>query len=89
MTIDAYRYVFPNDEDQLLQAVARQPVTASIAGSSFSFQFYSKVCVNGLNSMTLNSLFIFIRCVKLTNSFNLCDRGFSPVHVRLLWIMLY
>lgn len=88
MTIDAYRYVRPNDEDQLLQAVARQPVTASITGSSFSFQFYSKVWVNGLNSRALNSLFI-IRCVKLTNSFNLCDRAFSPVHVRLLWIMLY
>lgn len=49
MTIDSFKYVPLYDEEQLLQAVARQPVSASIAASSFAFQFYSKVCVNGLN----------------------------------------
>ncbi|KAK9947011.1 hypothetical protein M0R45_012448 [Rubus argutus] len=60
VTIDAYRYVRPNDEDQLLQAVARQPVTASIAGSSFSFQLYSKGIFTGSCSISLDHAVLIV-----------------------------
>lgn len=44
--IDGYKDVPPNDERQLLQAVAKQPVSVGICGSEKTFQLYSKVCSN-------------------------------------------
>lgn len=55
MTIDGYTDVPANDDEQLLQAVATQPVSVGIAGSGMDFQFYSKVCLKYLNPMALDS----------------------------------
>lgn len=49
MTIDDYTDVPPNDEEQLLQAVANQPVSVGICGSDIAFQLYSKVRLNPLH----------------------------------------
>lgn len=46
MTIDDYTDVPSNDEEQLLRAVASQPVSVGISGSDMAFQLYSKVCLN-------------------------------------------
>lgn len=46
MTIDGYTDVPPNNEKQLLQAVAAQPVSVGICGSERAFQLYSKVSPN-------------------------------------------
>lgn len=43
VTIDGYKDVPENNEDQLLQAVAIQPVSVGICGSERAFQLYSKV----------------------------------------------
>ncbi|KAD0579084.1 hypothetical protein E3N88_44035 [Mikania micrantha] len=43
VTIDGYKDVPENNEDQLLQAVAAQPVSVGICGSERAFQLYSKV----------------------------------------------
>lgn len=43
VTIDGYTDVPPNDEKQLLKAVASQPVSVGICGSGRAFQLYSKV----------------------------------------------
>lgn len=43
VTIDGYSGVLPNDEEQMLQAVASQPVSAGICARERAFQFYSKV----------------------------------------------
>jgi hypothetical protein len=48
VTIDGYTDVPPNDEKQLLKAVAVQPVSVSICGSSWAFQFYSEVKLNDI-----------------------------------------
>jgi hypothetical protein len=65
VTIDGYTDVPTNDEEQLLQAVATQPVSVGIAGSGMEFQFYSKVCLpygirftNCWSLHVLTSLFI-------------------------------
>jgi hypothetical protein len=44
VTIDGYTDVPPNDEKQLLKAVAVQPVSVAICGSAEAFQFYAEVC---------------------------------------------
>lgn len=44
VTIDGYTDVASNNERQLLQAVATQPVSVGICGSERAFQLYSKVC---------------------------------------------
>lgn len=44
VTIDGYVDVAPNNEEQLLQAVAAQPVSVGLCGSERAFQLYSKVC---------------------------------------------
>lgn len=48
VTIDGYTDVPSNNEQQLLQAVAMQPVSVGICGSEREFQLYSKVgsCCN-------------------------------------------
>lgn len=48
VTIDGYTDIPPNDEKQLLQVVAKQPVSVGICGSEKTFQLYSKVCSNSL-----------------------------------------
>jgi hypothetical protein len=47
VTIDKYVDVPENNEKQLLQAVAAQPVSVGICGSERAFQMYSKVCPCG------------------------------------------
>lgn len=47
VTIDKYVDVPENNEKQLLQAVAAQPVSVGICGSERAFQMYSKVCPRG------------------------------------------
>ena len=49
VTIDGYTDVPENDEDQLLQAVVKQPVSVGICGSERAFQLYSKVTVPNPN----------------------------------------
>lgn len=44
VTIDGYTDVAQGNEQQLLQAVATQPVSVGICGSARAFQLYSKVC---------------------------------------------
>ena len=46
VTIDGYADVPPNNEKQLLKAVANQPVSVGICGSERAFQLYSKVVSN-------------------------------------------
>lgn len=46
MTIDGYTDVPENNEKQLLQAVATQPVSVGISGGERAFQLYSKVRTN-------------------------------------------
>ena len=46
VTIDGYTDIKPNNEKQLLQAVATQPVSVGICGSERAFQLYSKVSPN-------------------------------------------
>ncbi|XP_062024160.1 cysteine proteinase COT44-like [Rosa rugosa] len=60
VTIDSFKYVPLYDEEQLLQAVARQPVSASIAASSFAFQFYSKGIVTGSCSTLLDHAVLIV-----------------------------
>lgn len=43
VTIDGYADVPPNNEKELLKAVAAQPVSVGICGSEKGFQLYSKV----------------------------------------------
>ncbi|KAJ1263567.1 hypothetical protein BS78_09G195800 [Paspalum vaginatum] len=47
VTIDGYSDVPSNKEDLLLQAVAQQPVSVGICGSSREFQLYSKGIFDG------------------------------------------
>ncbi|KAF6163048.1 hypothetical protein GIB67_001376 [Kingdonia uniflora] len=46
VSIDGYVDVSSSDEDQLLRAVASQPVSVGICGSERTFQSYSKVTGN-------------------------------------------
>ncbi|PON41354.1 Peptidase C1A, partial [Parasponia andersonii] len=46
-TISGYQNVPPNDEDALLQAVDRQPVSVSIDASGYAFRFYSSGVFSG------------------------------------------
>lgn len=55
VTIDGYVDVRENDEAQLLEAVAAQPVSVGICGSERDFQLYSKVCIVGLKCIALLS----------------------------------
>lgn len=59
VTIDGYTDVQTNNEKQLLQAVATQPVSVGICGSERAFQLYSKVGPN-IQNETLEFLTIFM-----------------------------
>ncbi|KAL5999509.1 hypothetical protein ACLOJK_037794 [Asimina triloba] len=54
VTIDGYVDVPPNNEQQLLQAVAAQPVSVGLCGSERAFQLYSQGIFNGPCSTSLD-----------------------------------
>ncbi|KAL8244273.1 hypothetical protein R6Q59_003946 [Mikania micrantha] len=60
VTIDGYKDVPENNEDQLLQAVAAQPVSVGICGSERAFQLYSKGIFNGPCSISLDHAVLIV-----------------------------
>ncbi|KAL6295639.1 hypothetical protein ACE6H2_003781 [Prunus campanulata] len=60
VTIDDYTDVPSNDEEQLLQAVASQPVSVGISGSDMAFQLYSKGIFNGPCSTSLDHAVLIV-----------------------------
>ncbi|KAA8528693.1 hypothetical protein F0562_036048 [Nyssa sinensis] len=60
VTIDSYRDVPSNDEKQLLQAVATQPVSVGICGSERAFQLYSKGIFSGPCSTSLDHAVLIV-----------------------------
>ncbi|KAL6216223.1 hypothetical protein ACLB2K_009449 [Fragaria x ananassa] len=60
VTIDGYTDVPANNEEQLLKAVATQPVSVGIAGSGREFQFYSKGIFAGPCSTTLDHAVLIV-----------------------------
>ena len=78
VTIDGYTDVPENDEDQLLQAVVKQPVSVGICGSERAFQLYSKVTVPNPN--------LLLNTYKVSDPWwwNF-DRGFLLARARLTW----
>ncbi|GLT92055.1 hypothetical protein SLE2022_099140 [Rubroshorea leprosula] len=60
VTIDRYKDVPPNDEQQLLKAVATQPVSVGICGSERAFQLYSKGIFTGPCSTSLDHAVLIV-----------------------------
>ncbi|WJX42208.1 cathepsin L [Trifolium repens] len=60
VTIDGYTDVSPNDEKQLLKAVAVQPVSVSICGGSWAFQLYSEGIFDGPCSTSLDHAVLIV-----------------------------
>lgn len=60
VTIDGYIDVPPNDEKQLLKAVAAQPVSVGICGSEREFQLYSKGIFTGPCSTSLDHAVLIV-----------------------------
>ncbi|XP_072952235.1 low-temperature-induced cysteine proteinase [Typha angustifolia] len=60
VTIDGYTDVPANNEDLLLQAVAKQPVSVGICGSESSFQLYSKGIFTGPCSTSLDHAVLIV-----------------------------
>ncbi|XP_059459849.1 zingipain-2 [Corylus avellana] len=60
VTIDGYTDVPPNNEKQLLQAVAVQPVSVGICGSERAFQLYSKGIFTGPCSTSLDHAVLIV-----------------------------
>ncbi|KAB1203771.1 Cysteine proteinase COT44 [Morella rubra] len=60
VTIDGYTDVPSNNEQQLLQAVAMQPVSVGICGSEREFQLYSKGIFTGPCSTSLDHAVLII-----------------------------
>ncbi|KAM6544346.1 hypothetical protein CsatB_008793 [Cannabis sativa] len=60
VTIDGYTDVAPNNEKQLLQAVAAQPVSVGICGSERAFQLYSKGIFKGPCSTSLDHAVLIV-----------------------------
>ncbi|XP_073263631.1 cysteine proteinase COT44-like [Populus alba] len=60
VTIDKYVDVPQNNEKQLLQAVAAQPVSVGICGSERAFQMYSKGIFTGACSTTLDHAVLIV-----------------------------
>ncbi|KAJ6730993.1 CYSTEINE PROTEASE FAMILY C1-RELATED [Salix viminalis] len=60
VTIDKYVDVPPNNEKQLLQAVAAQPVSVGICGSERAFQMYSKGIFTGPCSTSLDHALLIV-----------------------------
>lgn len=54
VTITGYRNMTANDEQSLLQAAARQPVSVAIDAGGFTFQFYSRGVFSGPCGTDLN-----------------------------------
>ncbi|XP_071703080.1 cysteine proteinase COT44 isoform X1 [Rutidosis leptorrhynchoides] len=60
VTIDGYHDVPMNNEDQLLQAVAMQPVSVGICGGERAFQLYSKGIFTGPCSTALDHAVLIV-----------------------------
>ncbi|KAJ7966812.1 Cysteine proteinase [Quillaja saponaria] len=60
VTIDGYTDVPPNNEKQLLKAVATQPVSVGICGSERAFQLYSKGIFTGPCSTSLDHAVLIV-----------------------------
>ncbi|CAO2834682.1 unnamed protein product [Amaranthus hypochondriacus] len=60
VTIDGYADVPPNNEKELLKAVAAQPVSVGICGSEKGFQLYSKGIFNGPCSTSLDHAVLIV-----------------------------
>lgn len=60
VTIDEYTNILSGDERQLLQAVAKQPVSVGICGSDRLFQLYSGGLFSGPCSDTLDHALLII-----------------------------
>ncbi|XP_018821065.1 low-temperature-induced cysteine proteinase [Juglans regia] len=60
VTIDGYTDVQTNNEKQLLQAVATQPVSVGICGSERAFQLYSKGIFTGPCSTSLDHAVLIV-----------------------------
>ncbi|XP_007017656.2 PREDICTED: zingipain-2 [Theobroma cacao] len=60
VTIDGYAGVPANNEDLLLQAVAKQPVSVGICGSERAFQLYSKGIFTGPCSSSLDHAVLIV-----------------------------
>ncbi|KAJ4967284.1 hypothetical protein NE237_019133 [Protea cynaroides] len=60
VTIDGYVDVPPNSEEQLLQAVASQPVSVGICGSERAFQLYSEGIFTGPCSTSLDHAVLIV-----------------------------
>ncbi|XP_060199757.1 zingipain-2 [Lycium barbarum] len=60
VTIDGYTDIPQNDEDELLKAVATQPVSVGICGSARAFQSYSKGIFTGPCSTSLDHAVLIV-----------------------------
>ncbi|KAJ0976024.1 hypothetical protein J5N97_017989 [Dioscorea zingiberensis] len=60
VSIDGYTDVPANNEDLLLQAVAKQPVSVGICGSERAFQLYSKGIFSGPCSTSLDHAVLIV-----------------------------
>lgn len=60
VTIDGYTDIQSNNENQLLQAVATQPVSVGICGSERAFQLYSKGIFTGPCSNSLDHAVLIV-----------------------------
>ncbi|KNA04676.1 hypothetical protein SOVF_197480 [Spinacia oleracea] len=60
VTIDGYADVPPNNEKELLKAVAAQPVSVGICGSERSFQLYSKGIFTGPCSTSVDHAVLIV-----------------------------
>ncbi|KAL4566395.1 hypothetical protein LXL04_030510 [Taraxacum kok-saghyz] len=60
VTIDGYKDIPENNEDQLLKAVANQPVSVGICGSERAFQLYSKGIFTGPCSIDLDHAVLIV-----------------------------
>ncbi|XP_023759344.1 low-temperature-induced cysteine proteinase [Lactuca sativa] len=60
VTIDGYNDIPENNEDQLLKAVANQPVSVGICGSERAFQLYSKGIFTGPCSTALDHAVLIV-----------------------------
>ncbi|GAB2291813.1 hypothetical protein Dimus_026064 [Dionaea muscipula] len=60
VTIDGYVDIPPNNEEELLRAVASQPVSVGICGSERAFQLYSKGIFTGPCSASLDHAVLIV-----------------------------
>lgn len=74
VTIDDYVDVPPNNEEQLLQAVAAQPISVGLCGSERAFQLYSKVRSLSRHDRNVKLKWPYAHCTWLTT------KGIAPAH---------